>query len=237
MALVKPGDPGTDRSIVIDRHVFQFQPGEMTVVPRRIEDRVDLMDSGSKLFTIAPYFDGVANTHTRYEIDFPYGSLKGADLEAFDDIDATGGVHLVAIWKLRPAIYIASGLTDTFYFPRYRRNAAQVFAGLVLSGGAVVSTANFPVYAWRDDDVLTPVYANGPASLLAAPGADEISVAAVPEVIGDALGYTGFRLGAVPAAGTRIKVLWCPAFEMFLGDPEERMRGTAESRRYPFIER
>lgn len=238
MASYAPGDPGLDRNIVIDGHVFSLLPSSLSSTPEPIEDAVDLMDAGSKVFTLRPHFDGVANVHSRYSFSVPYARLQGDDLVAMDEIEATGGVHLLALWKLRTAIFTASGQTSIFYFPRYRRNAAQVYAGLTLpQGGVPVSTANFPTFVSVDGVVQNVGYANGPANTLAAPAAGSVTIAKNPNTTGTALGYTGMRFGAVPAKGARIKVQWPPAFEVLWREPQERYSGMVESRQVTLVER
>src|SRR3954467_8200814 len=136
MALVEKGDPGIDRPLVIDGIAFTVVPRGVSVTPTPIGDHVDTLDGGSRVFQPRPSFDGVSDYIDRYEITVPYAALAGQNREQMELIRVSGVVHRVGIWRLVPVKYTCKGGLTRYYLPRYRQNAAQIFAG-VLVGGTV----------------------------------------------------------------------------------------------------
>jgi hypothetical protein len=233
-ALVEKGDPGIDRSIVIDGVVFSVMPKDMDVSPEPVSDYLDMLDGGAREFQRRPHFDGVPDYSDRYTFGFPYEALNNDDREKLELIRVRGGIHRLTLWRMVPVVWTCKTGVQRYYLPRFRKIAASVYDGLAIGGGVTVATDRFPSIASLNGAALTVTYADGPT--LASPGAGGIVLARDPDLTGEATDYTGVYVGTAVESGDEL-ILWaCFAFEVSMRAPRMKLSGINESHAYTFVE-
>lgn len=232
--LVTPGDPGIDLPLIIDGITFSRMPNDIDAVPDPLTEQQRTLDGLSREWAMRPHFDGIANTAPAYTFGVPFNALNGADLMTMDLIYATGGTHRLTLWRYVPTVYTCIAGVQRYYLPRMRKCAAWWNAGMLISGGTIVSPSVFPTIATLKGVPLAVTYAVGPT--LITPGAGGIVIARDPDASGDAAGYTGMLLGDVVANGDVLVVWMPPTFEVMMRAPRIRMVGTQEHHVHTFVE-
>lgn len=228
------GDPGTRYPLLIDGERLSVNPAELDVTPEPVSDFLDMLDGGAREMQRRPGFDGVANLSDRYTFSIPYDALKGNDRIIVEEVRARGGVHRITLWRLVPVIYTMKSGLQRYYFPRFRKCAAHLYAGLYMGNGISVDTILFPTLATLNGAALDVTYALGPT--LADPGAGGLVIAKQPDASGAATDYTGFMVGDAVATGDEL-ILWTSfTFECSMRAPRIVVRGITESHAHTFVE-
>jgi hypothetical protein len=228
------GEPGTKRSILIDGIEFSVIPSEMEILPEPISDEIQMLDGGAREVQRRPHFDGVANHSDRYTFSIPYAALKGDDLQNIELVRVSGGLHRVTIWRLTPIRWTCKAGVQRIYLPRFRKCAAHLYAGLLLSGAVTVDTTIFPSFADLDGVEKVVTYAEGPT--LIDPGAGGLVIAKQPDASGPAMDYTALLLGDVVTTG-QVLTLWTSlTFETSMRAPRITLNGTREDHAHTFVE-
>lgn len=232
--LITPGDAGTKRSILIDGISFAILPSDMEITPEPVSEYIDMLDGGSVECQRRPHFDGIAAHADRYTFSIPYDSIRGDDLENMEMIRVSGGIHKLTIWRNVPIKYDCKAGVQRYYFPRFRKCAAHLYAGLNIGNAIFVSTDLFPTLATLNSVALTVSYVEGPTIL--DPGAGGIRIARQPDMTGPTRDYTAFRLGDAVVTGDVLKIRMPTTFEVSLRAPRIRLNGTQESHSHTFVE-
>lgn len=236
-ARVQDGDPGIDLPLVIDGVVLSFMPKNLAITPDPVSDYLDMMDGGAQEWQRRPFFDGIANHSERYTFAVPYDSVKGDNRVKIELIRARGGTHRLTLWRKTPVIYTCLPGLQRYYFPRFRKCAAHIYAGLLV-GSVVVSTEVFPTTAeLLRDGVATPLnvtYGEGPA--LADPGPGAIVIAREPDTDGETADYTAFLVGTPLLAGDVITLWSCFSHDVSMRSPSLQLVGLQEHHAYTFVE-
>lgn len=233
-ALIQKGDAGLDRAVLIDGVSLSVLPREMNASPEPVSDYQNMLDGGAREWQRRPHFDGVADHADRYTFSFPYDSIRGDDRVTMERMRVRGGIHRLTLWRMVPVIWTCRAGLKRYYFPRFRKCAAHLYAGVTLPGSIIVGTVTFPTEASLNGDALAVSYAEGPA--LADPGVGGIVIARQPDVDGEALDYTAVLLGDDVAEGDVIELWTCFTFEVSLYSPTFRLSGLVESHSYTFVE-
>lgn len=231
---IAKGDAGTAFPPVIDGRVLTLLPAEMNLNPDPVSDYLDMLDGGAREFQRRPGFDGVANHSDRYIADLLYEQIRGTNRVEMESIRARGGLHRLTIWRMVPVFYTCKAGVQRYYFPRFRKVAAHVYAGLNLGGGIIVTTSVFPTLATLNGDELDVTYAVGPA--LVSPGAGGIVIAREPDATGAATDYTALMLGDTVSTGDELELWTCFSFECSMRAPRMVLRGQTESHAHTFVE-
>jgi hypothetical protein len=222
------------RPVTLDGIDIDIPLASLSVDPTEIEETIDTIDGGS--ITFGPLsFTGAPDHLERFTFEFPIQYVAGETRRALERARARGGYHTFAYWKPLSAFYTADGFTQTFYLPRYRRNAAQALAGLIYEGVAI-STDTVPFSCWVDGVPQTVLY--GPALPSTAIAAGSVFVASAADLVGDAAGHAPFRLGTSLAQGSLVEIEFVPLFVVRFVAPKIRFpKSLQESHTYTLQER
>lgn len=233
MTLSDPTFAGLTRGATLDGIDLPIYP-RISVALTPLKTRVPTMDGGGVTFTPFAVL-GSPDRLFQYGFTLPFSMQDGGAMSQLDDARAKGGFHTFAYWKPVTEIYTARVGLQVYVLPRYRRNAAQVFAGLIQQG-VTVGTATFPFEIWINGVAQTVGYAGGP--VLAAPGSGNATVAALPHTDAAFKDYVEFRLGTPIVGGETIKIRYFPVFILDMDSVQiEYPQGTEEDHTYSLMER
>lgn len=226
-------EAGIVRPITIDGLDLNIAIGGLSIDAAPIFQSVETIDGGS--VTYQPSVPGGPNLVDRYSFSFPISVVSGPTRRELERIRARGGYHTLAAWKPVTAFYtitasiVAAGVAS-LVLPRYRRNAPELYAGLV-HGGVVMGTDVAPFRAWLNGAPLVVTYGG------ASPAAGTANLLSAPYATGQLAGYTGLQVGGV-VAGDVVEIEWFPAFSVLLTSPRLDYPGSvAETISYQFLER
>jgi hypothetical protein len=235
--LIDKGDPGTDRSILIDGIQLSILPADLDAPPEPVSDYLDRLDGGASEHQRRPYFLGAPAYSDRYTFTFAYDQITGDDRVKMEEIRVAGGTHRIVVWRMVPIIWHVQAGVSRYYLGRFRKPAEWLYRGLILSGPAgstEVTAEHFPIDATLAGEALTVTYAEGPT--LADPGTGGVVIARQPDVSGEAADYTAVRVGGTLTTGDVLMLWGVWAHEVSLRAPGLVMRGQTETQSYTFVE-
>lgn len=226
-------EAGIVRPLTLDGVDLDLAISGLPVDPTPNFSSVETIDGGS--VTYQPSVPGGPNLIDRYGWSFSIAITNGPMRRTLERIRARGGYHTFTNWKPISAFYtlsaavIAAGVAG-LVLPRYRRNAAELYAGLIHSG-VTVGTGTFPFLAYLNGVPLIVAYGG------AAPAAGNANLLAAPYATGQLAGYAGLQIGGA-APGDVVEIEWFPAYTCLMTSPRLDYPGSvAETISYQFLER
>lgn len=232
-----PGDPSTEFPVMIDGIAFSFRPSEIGMPPDSTAVTQTMLDGSRRVWHPRPSFSGIPNSSEPRTFDIPYERLSGNDLKNMMEIEASGGLHRLTIWRSTPIVYTLQAGITRLYLPRLRKCAPHLYSGSIVEAerNVIANVANFPTLVTRNGVALDVTYAEGPS--LASPGAGGIVIARQPDGSGlRTAEHTAMLLGDNPVGGEKLIVWTFLTHECSLAQPDVRMRGLTESHSYTFVE-
>lgn len=220
--------------LTLDGEHIAMPSDSLSVQPRIHSSRVETADAGSRSF--GPWVgDGFPDRIISYSFALPFSAIDGDARQQMMLAMARSGYRQFTHWQTDINVYTLAAGQQTLHLPKFRQNAAQVFAGLVFEGVAM-STAIAPFKAWLNGVALTVNPLTGP--VVSVPASGQINLPLLPLTSGVYRDYVEFKIGNTIAAGDELVIDWFPCFRCELTEASiEYPDSIAESRSYVLTER